>query len=73
MNLNQYVPIIPKPVKAALKPAQEVGIILVSALLVAAGLNLFLIPHKLLSGGLTGLPPLSVILRTGIYRFCTFC
>ncbi|MGZ7441231.1 YitT family protein [Paenibacillus sp. TH7-28] len=54
MNLNQYVPIIAKPVKAALKPAQEVGIILVSSLLVAAGLNLFLIPHKLLSGGLTG-------------------
>lgn len=54
MNLNQYPPMISKPIKASLKPAQEVGIILVSALLVAAGLNLFLIPHKLLSGGVTG-------------------
>ncbi|GJM75154.1 hypothetical protein HMSSN036_73700 [Paenibacillus macerans] len=51
MNLNQYVPIIPKPVKAALKPAQEVGIILVSALLVAAGLNLFLIPTSCCPAG----------------------
>ncbi|WP_203232086.1 YitT family protein [Paenibacillus pinistramenti] len=39
---------------APLKPAQEVVIILLSALLVAAGLNLFLIPHQLLSGGIAG-------------------
>lgn len=44
-----------KPIHASLKPFQEVGIIVLSALLVAAGLNLFLIPHQLLSGGVTGL------------------
>lgn len=54
MNLDQYRPMIEKPIRASLKPAQEVGIILLSALLVAAGLDLFLIPHKLLSGGVTG-------------------
>ncbi len=54
MNRNPYAAIIGKPIKASLKPAQEVGVILLSALLVAAGLNLFLIPHQLLSGGLTG-------------------
>ncbi|MGG6312727.1 YitT family protein [Paenibacillus macerans] len=54
MNLDQYHPMISKPLKASLKPAQEVGVILLSALLVAAGLDLFLIPHKLLSGGVTG-------------------
>ncbi|MGG3454696.1 YitT family protein [Paenibacillus rhizolycopersici] len=54
MNLDQYRPIIEKPLQASLKPAQEVGVILLSALFVAAGLDLFLIPHKLLSGGVTG-------------------
>ncbi|MNO25586.1 hypothetical protein D3C76_154280 [compost metagenome] len=54
MFRNLYVPVINKPVKASLKPMQEVGVILLSALLVAAGLNLFLIPHQLLSGGVTG-------------------
>ncbi|SDE58947.1 Uncharacterized membrane-anchored protein YitT, contains DUF161 and DUF2179 domains [Fontibacillus panacisegetis] len=54
MNRIPYVPTISKPIKASLKPMQEVGIILISALLVAAGLNLFLIPHQLLSGGVTG-------------------
>ncbi|WP_178022485.1 YitT family protein [uncultured Paenibacillus sp.] len=54
MNLDQYRPMIEKPLRASLKPAQEVGVILLSALLVAAGLDLFLIPHKLLSGGVTG-------------------
>ncbi|ANS77157.1 hypothetical protein AWM70_08645 [Paenibacillus yonginensis] len=37
-----------------MRPAQEVAVILFSALLVAAGLNLFLIPHQLLSGGISG-------------------
>ncbi|WP_223066352.1 YitT family protein [Paenibacillus caui] len=37
-----------------LKPAQEVAVIIVSALLVAIGLNLFLVPHQLLSGGVAG-------------------
>lgn len=60
MNLDQYRPIIEKPLRASLKPAQEVGVILLSALFVAAGLDLFLIPHKLLSGGLRALPPSSV-------------
>lgn len=54
MNLDKYPPIISKPIKASLKPAEEVGIILLSALLVAAGVNLFLIPHQLLSGGVIG-------------------
>ena len=54
MNLDQYRPMIEKPLRASLKPAQEVGVILFSALLVAAGLDLFLIPLRLLSGGVTG-------------------
>lgn len=54
MNQNPYVPLISKPIKATLKPTQEIGVIIISALLVAIGLNLFLIPHHLLSGGLTG-------------------
>lgn len=54
MNLDHYSPMISKPLKASLKPAQEIAIILFSALLLALGLNLFLIPHKLLSGGVTG-------------------
>ncbi|AWB46925.1 hypothetical protein DCC85_12020 [Paenibacillus sp. CAA11] len=37
-----------------MRPAQEVGLILVSALLVAAALNLFQIPHQQLSGGIAG-------------------
>nr|WP_237167909.1 YitT family protein [Paenibacillus yonginensis] len=43
-----------KKKSATLRPAQEVAVILFSALLVAAGLNLFLIPHQLLSGGISG-------------------
>lgn len=43
-----------RPMTVSLKPVQEVGVILLSALLVASGLNLFLIPHQLLSGGVTG-------------------
>lgn len=54
MNSEQTRQSIRKPLKACLRPAREVGVILVSALLVAAGLNLFLIPHHLLSGGVTG-------------------
>ncbi|WP_059053233.1 YitT family protein [Paenibacillus senegalimassiliensis] len=55
MNLKQYTPALRKPIKASLKPAQEVAIVLLGGLLVAAGLNLFLIPHKLLSGGVAGI------------------
>lgn len=54
MSQNQSLPFISKPIKASLKPLQEVGVILISSLLVAVGLNLFLIPHQLLSGGVTG-------------------
>ncbi|MDQ0089706.1 uncharacterized membrane-anchored protein YitT (DUF2179 family) [Paenibacillus anaericanus] len=54
MNLTKYPELIRKPLKASLKPAEEVGVILLSALLVAAGVNLFLIPHQLLSGGVAG-------------------
>ncbi|GGH31896.1 YitT family protein [Paenibacillus segetis] len=54
MNLDKYPPLLSKPIKASLKPAEEVAIILISSLLVAAGVNLFLIPHQLLSGGVTG-------------------
>ncbi|WP_229752521.1 YitT family protein [Paenibacillus physcomitrellae] len=43
-----------KKKSATLRPVQEVAVILFSALLVAAGLNLFLIPHQLLSGGISG-------------------
>lgn len=53
MNLPDYPAYFRKNAKT-LKPAQEVAIILVSGLLVALGLNLFLIPHQQLSGGLTG-------------------
>lgn len=54
MNLTKYPELIRKPLKASLKPAEEIGVILLSALLVAAGVNLFLIPHQLLSGGVAG-------------------
>ncbi|MGM1047286.1 Uncharacterized membrane-anchored protein YitT, contains DUF161 and DUF2179 domains [Paenibacillus uliginis N3/975] len=54
MSQNYYLPFISKPIKTVLKPLQEIGVILFSSLLVAAGLNLFLIPHQLLSGGVTG-------------------
>ncbi|MFU1796514.1 YitT family protein [Paenibacillus azoreducens] len=54
MNQNQHLPFISNPIKSIFKPMQEVGVILFSSLLVAAGLNLFLIPHQLLSGGVTG-------------------
>jgi uncharacterized membrane-anchored protein YitT (DUF2179 family) len=37
-----------------MRQVREVGIVIVSALLVAAGLRLFLIPHQLLSGGVAG-------------------
>lgn len=62
MNLDQYRPMIEKPLRACLKPTQEIGVILLSAVLVAVGLNLFLIPHKLLSGGVTGLASIIVYL-----------
>ncbi|MCJ8014757.1 YitT family protein [Paenibacillus sp. KQZ6P-2] len=54
MNFGKYPTFIEKPIKASMKPAQEIGTILVSAFLVAAGLNLFLVPHHLLSGGIAG-------------------
>ncbi|WP_334074417.1 MULTISPECIES: YitT family protein [Paenibacillus] len=54
MSRNLVAPFMSKPLKTSLKPMQEVGVIIISALLVAAGLNLFLIPHQLLSGGVTG-------------------
>jgi len=62
MNLDQYRPMIEKPLRACLKPTQEIAVILLSAVLVAAGLNLFLIPHRLLSGGVTGLASIIVYL-----------
>ncbi|GGG18653.1 YitT family protein [Paenibacillus aceti] len=54
MNLGKYPTFIGKPIKASFKPVHEVCTILLSAFLVAAGLNLFLVPHHLLSGGITG-------------------
>ncbi|MDR0268135.1 YitT family protein [Paenibacillus sp.] len=54
MNLNQHISFNGNPIKTIIKPMQEVVVILISSLLMAAGLNLFLIPHQLLSGGLTG-------------------
>lgn len=38
-----------------LKRAFDVGVIVLGALLVAAGFNMFLIPHQLLSGGISGI------------------
>jgi len=54
MNLGKYPAFIEKPIKDSLKPIHEVFITLVSAFLVAVGTNLFLVPHHLLSGGVTG-------------------
>ncbi|MGG4106048.1 YitT family protein [Paenibacillus lautus] len=54
MNLGKYPTFIEKPIKDSLKPIHEVLITLVSAFLVAVGTNLFLVPHHLLSGGITG-------------------
>lgn len=62
MNLDQYRPMIEKPLRAFMKPTQEISVILLSAVLVAVGLNLFLIPHRLLSGGVTGLASIIVYL-----------
>lgn len=45
---------VPLSVEVLLKRLREVGIILLSAALVACGLRLFLIPHQLLSGGVAG-------------------
>ena len=53
MNLTDYSSLI-KSKSTTIKPIQDVAIILFSSLLIAIGLNLFLIPHQLLSGGLTG-------------------
>lgn len=53
LNLTDYPEYFKKKAKT-LKPAQEVAAIFLSSLLVAVGLNFFLIPHQQLSGGLTG-------------------
>lgn len=47
-------PEIPITFESLTKTAREVAIVVLSALLVAAGLKLFLIPHQLLSGGVAG-------------------
>ncbi|GIO37528.1 membrane protein [Paenibacillus antibioticophila] len=54
MKVDSGSALLSKPIKASLKPAKEIAIILLSSLLVAAGLNFFLIPHQLLSGGVAG-------------------
>jgi uncharacterized membrane-anchored protein YitT (DUF2179 family) len=55
LNLQQQSTEFLRKNAKTLKPAQEVAVIVFSALLVAAGLNLFLIPNQLLSGGISGL------------------
>lgn len=46
--------IVPFSMEAVMKQVRDVVMIIISALLVAVGLRLFLIPHQLLSGGVAG-------------------
>lgn len=46
--------VLSNPVHSAAKTAKDAIVVVISALLVAAGLKLFLIPHQLLSGGVAG-------------------
>ncbi|WP_052088392.1 YitT family protein [Paenibacillus wynnii] len=52
MHIRNYG--VPFPTGTVMRRVREVVIIILSALLVAIGLRLFLIPHQLLSGGVAG-------------------
>lgn len=52
MQLKNYRSVLSRQTVA--KPVKEVAIIIFSAFLIAIGMQLFLIPHQLLSGGVAG-------------------